>query len=408
VAAFKNYTDDAKQEQSSKPTETKKQEAAKPQQSGPQKSYPKHKKLTMPALSPTMTKGKIVEWTKKEGDQINSGDVLASVETDKAAVDFETNDEGYLAKILYPKGSSDIPLGTIIAVVVDDQKDVAAFKDYDPNAAATSAPSKQAPSEQKTEQKKGQPQSTHTETKRSGERVFVSPLAKKVAEEKGINLNEIQGSGPNGRIIEADVLEYKPSGKRAVEKPSEHVTKEHAMPQQTSDLLAQQYEDLELSSVRKVIAERLLFSKTNIPHFYLNIECNVDKLLTLRAELNKHSSVKLSINDIIIKAASLACIKVPETNSSWQGNFIRKYKNVDMCVAVQTDYGLITPIISNSNLKGLADISKEMKDLAERAKQRKLKPNEFQGGTFTISNLGMMGITNFSAIINPPQVIICS
>jgi pyruvate dehydrogenase E2 component (dihydrolipoamide acetyltransferase) len=175
---------------------------------------------------------------------------------------------------------------------------------------------------------------------------------------------------------------------------------------QVSEVINQQYEDIELSSVRKIIADRLLFSKTNIPHFYLGIECNMDKLLNLRTELNKVSPVKLSINDIIIKAASLACIKVPEANSSWQGNFIRKYKNVDMSVAVQTDHGLITPIVTNSNLKGLSEISKEVKDLAERAKQRKLKPQEFQGGTFTISNLGMMGITNFSAIINPPQACI--
>jgi pyruvate dehydrogenase E2 component (dihydrolipoamide acetyltransferase) len=230
-------------------------------------------------------------------------------------------------------------------------------------------------------------------------------LARKTAEEKGINLSEVHGTGPNGRIINADVLEYKPQQKveKVTEKIKDHKP-EQAQHLPTSDLLAQQHEDIELSQVRKIIAERLLFSKTNIPHFYLNIECNVDKLVTLRTELNKHSPVKLSVNDIIIKAASLACIKVPETNSSWQGNFIRKYKNVDVSVAVQTEHGLITPIISSSNLKGLAEISKEMKDLAERAKQRKLKPHEFQGGTFTISNLGMMGITNFSAIINPPQV----
>lgn len=177
------------------------------------------------------------------------------------------------------------------------------------------------------------------------------------------------------------------------------------MHQPQQGVLAQEYVDIELSNMRKIIAERLLFSKTNIPHFYLGIECNVDKLMQLRTELNKYSTVKLTFNDIIIKAASIACIKVPETNSSWQGNVIRKYKNVDMSIAVQTDFGLITPIITNSNLKGLSDISKEVKDLAERAKANKLKPQEFQGGTFTISNLGMMGITNFSAIINPPQVI---
>lgn len=209
-------------------------------------------------------------------------------------------------------------------------------------------------------------------------------------------MSGIKGTGPNGRIIQIDVLDSK---------------KNIVAPTQIEDKLSSlspssQFEDYELSNVRKVIAERLLFSKTNIPHFYLGVECNVDKLLLMRTQLNKHSSVKISINDMIIKAASLACIKVPEANSSWQGNFIRKYKNVDMSVAVQTDYGLITPIVTNSNLKGLVDISKEVKDLAERAKQQKLKPQEFQGGTFTISNLGMMGITNFSAIINPPQVLI--
>lgn len=219
-------------------------------------------------------------------------------------------------------------------------------------------------------------------------------------------MNSLHGSGPNGRIIQEDVLKAKSAVTQKPEVVSAAKPVQAAQPtaQVTPPTASAQFEDIELSNVRKVIADRLLFSKTNIPHFYLGVECRVDKLLALRAELNKHSSVKISINDMIIKAASLACMKVPETNSSWQGNFIRKYKNVDMSVAVQTDFGLITPIVTNSNLKGLAEISKDVKDLADRAKQQKLKPQEFQGGTFTISNLGMMGITNFSAIINPPQV----
>jgi pyruvate dehydrogenase E2 component (dihydrolipoamide acetyltransferase) len=223
--------------------------------------------------------------------------------------------------------------------------------------------------------------------------MFASPLAKKTAKEVGIDINSVSGSGPKGRVIQADVLEAKDKHTPQIAPTS---TK------QTVSTTAD-YEDIDLTNMRKVIAERLLFSKTNIPHFYVNVECNVDKLLEIRAELNKFSPVKISVNDIVIKAASLACMKVPEANSSWQGTFIRKYKNVDMSVAVQTDTGLITPIIQHSNLKGLADISKEMKDLAERARQQKLKPQEFQGGTFTISNMGMMNITSFSAIINPPQ-----
>jgi len=207
----------------------------------------------------------------------------------------------------------------------------------------------------------------------------------------------------SGQTIQSDILEFKKF------KPSfQPVFMPMVQPVKTvlnkASGLKADYEDLEISNISKEIAERLAFPKANIPHFYLIIECNVDKLNTLRAELNKHSPVKISVNDLLIKAASLACLKVPETNSSWQSHCIRKYKNVDMSVAVQTEFGLMTPIITNSNLKGLSEISKEMKDLSERAHLKKLKPQEFQGGTFTIWNMGMLGITNFSASINPPQV----
>ncbi len=236
----------------------------------------------------------------------------------------------------------------------------------------------------------------------TADRLFASPLAKKTAQQSGVDLNTLSGTGPNGRIIQADVLEAKPKA------PQPQIAKPTTVPVTpvtpvTPSTPSANYEDIELTNVRKVIAERLLFSKTNIPHFYVNVECNVDKLMEIRAELNKHSPVKISVNDIIIKASSLACMKVPETNSSWQGNTIRKYKNVDMSVAVQTDNGLITPIIPQANLKGLAEISREMNELKEKAKLNKLKPHEFIGGTFTISNMGMMNITSFSAIINPPQ-----
>lgn len=230
-------------------------------------------------------------------------------------------------------------------------------------------------------------------------------MAKTTARQEGVSLEGIQGSGPRGRIVQSDVLEAKSKVQAQVSAPQK--TAEHIIPATTPSVSGiAEYEDIEVSNIRRVTAERLAYSKANIPHFYIQIDCNVDKLSNIRNELNKHSPVKLSFNDLIIKAASLACVKVPETNSSWQGTFIRKFKNVDMSVAVQTDYGLMTPIIPQSNLKGLATISSEMKDLAERAKQRKLKPQEFQGGTFTISNMGMLGITNFSAVINPPQACI--
>jgi pyruvate dehydrogenase E2 component (dihydrolipoamide acetyltransferase) len=254
---------------------------------------------------------------------------------------------------------------------------------------------------------------TSAKTSQKDQRIVASPLAKKTAREHGIDLHNVNGTGPSGRIIQVDVLEAK---KKPVEAPTVSTPKTtvSTVPTTTppsttkvtppTQVSTSEYEDIEITSVRKVIAERLAYSKSNIPHFYIAIECNVDKLNTLRNELNNHSPVKLSVNDLIIKAASLACLKVPETNSSWQGNSIRKYKNVDMSVAVQTEFGLITPIIPSSNLKGLAQISKEMKDLSERARARKLKPQEFQGGTFTISNMGMLGVSNFSAVINPPQV----
>lgn len=218
-----------------------------------------------------------------------------------------------------------------------------------------------------------------------------------------VDIHGVSGTGPKGRVIQADVLESKQKAQAPEVQVSKPAVTQAPIAPVTPSTPTADYEDIQLSNVRKVIAERLLFSKTNIPHFYVNVECNVDKLMEIRAELNKHSPVKISVNDIVIKAASLACMRVPETNSSWQGSYIRKYKNVDMSVAVQTENGLITPIIPSANLKGLADISREMSELREKAKQNKLKPNEFQGGTFTISNMGMMNITSFSAIINPPQ-----
>jgi pyruvate dehydrogenase E2 component (dihydrolipoamide acetyltransferase) len=290
--------------------------------------------------------------------------------------------------------------------LVEEKNDVGAFKDFSGDSKSTSSTGSTGSTSSTSSTPASEPTKQVSSTQSSGDRLFASPLARKTARENEISLEGLKGSGPRGRIIQADVLEAKEKGVKEIKTPQVQPESLQTQKVSTPQPSHVDYEDLEISGIRQVTAERLTYSKTQIPHFYLNMEINVDKISALRTELNKHSPVKLSFNDLIIKAASLACIKVPETNSSWQGSFIRRYKNVDMSVAVQTDHGLMTPIITNTNLKGLAQISKEMKDLAERAKERKLKPQEFQGGTFTISNMGMMGISSFSAVINPPQACI--
>lgn len=232
---------------------------------------------------------------------------------------------------------------------------------------------------------------------KQGDRVFVSPLAKKIATEAGLDLTGVAGSGPNSRIIKADVEAALQSAKTAGAKK--------AAPQIVLPDFVQ-FEDLQNSNIRKVIAERLSYSKQNIPHYYVTVSVHVDSLMKLRAKLNSVAKTKISVNDMVIKAASLAAAKVPETNSSWLGEAIRRYKNVNMSVAVQTDFGLMAPVITNTHLKGLEEIAMEVKDIAGRARENKLKPEELSGGTFTISNLGMFGVHNFSAIVNPPQACI--
>lgn len=364
-------------------------------------SLPDHVKITMPSLSPTMEKGNLAKWCKKEGEEVQVGDILAEIETDKATVDFEMQEEGYVAKLLVSEGAQDINLGDIVAILVENEEDVAAFKDYKGDS-GSSAPAKEAASTPAQEETKSAPaqqsstpqrQAPSTSQASSGDRKFASPYARKVAEEKGIDINSVSGSGPKGRVIASDVESHKGSSRAA--------------PSQTpSGPVSSQYEDIPLTQMRKVIAQRLSESKETIPHYYVTVECEVDKLLALRAKLNNYSTSKISVNDMIIKASALASVAVPQTNSSWQGDFIRQYKNVDMSVAVSTPKGLITPIIKNANVKGLQSISAEMKDLAERARDGKLKPEEFIGGTFSVSNLGMFGVSHFSAIINPPQACI--
>lgn len=364
---------------------------------------PSHTKVMLPALSPTMEMGTIVSWDKQEGDELSEGDLLAQIETDKATMEFETPEEGFLAKIVLPAGSKDVPIGKLLCIIVENKEDVAAFKDFVPEDDAAPAakpgeaaapppppaPSAPAPPPPPALSSPLPPPPSVAQ----GGRVFASPLAKKIAQEKGIDLAALQGSGPGGRVVAQDV---------SVATPTPVTAPTPAFAPGT------EFTDFPLSNVRKVIARRLLESKQTIPHYYLSVDIRVDDLLEVRKQLNLESdgSYKLSVNDFVLKACALACKKIPEANSSWMTDFIRQHHNVDISVAVSAEAGLITPIIFNADKKGLQDISADMNALAEKARNNKLQPHEFQGGTITVSNLGMFGVKNFSAIINPPQACI--
>ena len=382
-------------------------------------------RVALPALSPTMELGTIVSWEKKEGDQVSEGDLLCEIETDKATMGFETPEEGYLAKIIIQAGSKDIPIGKLLCIIVENQEDVAKFKDFvDDGSSAAAAPSPAAapapaaaapapaappppppPPAPAAAQAAAAPAVAAAATSRpsNGGRPFASPAAKKLAAERGIDLTLIQaGSGMDGMITSKDVEKFKAPA--AVAAPGPVTAATTAFP-----VLSGPVTDIEASNVRKVIAKRLQQSKQTVPHYYLTVECNMDKTMKLRQEINttfEKEGVKLSVNDFIIKAAALSCKRVPACNSAWMETFIRQHNTVDMSVAVDTGNGLITPIVKGAESKGLAEISQTVRELAARAKEGKLQPQEFQGGTFTISNLGMFGINQFTAIINPPQACI--
>jgi pyruvate dehydrogenase E2 component (dihydrolipoamide acetyltransferase) len=356
--------------------------------------------IKMPALSPTMTKGNIAKWNKQEGDKLSPGDVLCQVETDKAVVEFEFQEEGYLGKILIPEGTNDVELFSVIALLAEDKNALARAADYKPGQSGASASSQQQSAPQQQQQTTSAPQQQQQQQKQttqSGGRVFASPLAKKVANESGVDLSAIgSGSGPNGRIIKDDVDAFVASGKQQQQTQQQQPARAQQTQQPrapTTGVDTGDFTDIPVSGVRKIIANRLLESKQTIPHYYLSVECEIDALMKLRAQLNKFGEkrgYKLSVNDFIIKASAAAMKKVPEVNSSWRGDYIRQFNNADISVAVQTDNGLITPIVFNAEAKGLSDISNNVKTLAEKARNGKLQPQEFQGGTFTISNLGMV------------------
>lgn len=361
--------------------------------------------ILMPALSPTMTEGNLTRWLKKEGDMVKAGQVIAEIETDKATMEVEAVDEGKLVKILIQGGSQGIKVNTAIAVLVEEGENLtaeAAMKLIANKNAPTPGTSAKASSQTVETSLQTAAKSSHAPA--SGSRVIISPLAKRIAEENKIDVRTLQGTGPHGRIIKVDVDKAKASGSSTRSGASAGF----ALPQgidarDYADKLGMPYEALTNTAVRKVIARRLTESKQLVPHFYLAIDCDIDALLALRKSLNEIKSCKVSVNDCVIRAVALALRKVPAANVSWTDQAILQYKNIDVSVAVASPNGLITPIIKQADTKDLVQISTEMKDLASRARDGKLRPEEFQGGGFSVSNLGMFGVKEFSAIINPPQ-----
>jgi pyruvate dehydrogenase E2 component (dihydrolipoamide acetyltransferase) len=404
--------------------------------------------ILMPALSPTMEEGKLAKWLVKEGDTVKSGDILAEIETDKATMEFEAVDEGKIGKIIVPAGTEGVKVNAPIAVLLGEGekadtappksdihtamssiKDAVSKEVGDVKAAkAEEKPAPKVEAAKAPEPVKAAAPPTPAQPaappKEEGERVFASPLAKKIAAQKGIELSSVHGSGPRGRIVKADIEAAQPGAAKAPAKQAEQA-KPAAAPAQAQAAgipgitplpdaklfyRPEDYEEIPHDSMRKAIAKRLTSAKTLIPHFYLTIDCNIDELMAVRAKLNanapKENGYKLSVNDFVVKACALSLVRVPAVNASWTETSILRHKHADIGVAVALDFGLITPIVFRAEEKGLAVISNEVKWLAERAKAKKLKPQEYEGGGFSISNLGMFGIKDFTAVINPPQAAI--
>ncbi|MBY6013671.1 pyruvate dehydrogenase complex dihydrolipoamide acetyltransferase [Qipengyuania gaetbuli] len=362
--------------------------------------------IKMPALSPTMEEGTLAKWLVKPGDKVEAGDIMAEIETDKATMEFEAVDEGTIASILVDEGTEGVKVGTVIAMLAEEGEDV--------DAAASAAPAGDAPKEElKAAEAPAAapapaPAPAATAPKAAGDRILASPLAKRIAEQKGIDLAGVKGSGPNGRIVKADVEGASP-GAAPAKADTAAPAPAPAKPATLGGDLDAPYEAQKLNNVRKVIARRLTEAKQTIPHIYLTVDVRLDALLKLRGELNKSleaDGVKLSVNDLLIKALARAMQRVPKCNVSFQGDELFQYTREDISVAVAAPSGLITPIIRDAGRKGLAQISTEMKELAGKAKDGKLQPHEFQGGTASLSNLGMFGTKQFDAVINPPQAMI--
>ncbi|KEJ94584.1 pyruvate dehydrogenase E2 component (dihydrolipoamide acetyltransferase) [Pseudosulfitobacter pseudonitzschiae] len=380
--------------------------------------------ILMPALSPTMEEGTLAKWLVKEGDTVSSGDLLAEIETDKATMEFEAVDEGVIGKIMVEEGSEGVKVNTVIAVLLEDGESA------DDLGSAKAAPKDDAPKEEapKEDATKEAPDAKAPEAATpeavaappapkggDGKRIFASPLARRIAADKGVDLAQVSGSGPHGRIVKADVegLSASDTPKAAASKPAEasDAPKAAMASGPSASAVAKMYEgrdytEVKLDGMRKTIAARLTEAKQTVPHFYLRRDIHLDELLAFRATLNKQleaRGVKLSVNDFIIKACANALQQVPDANAVWAGDRILKLTPSDVAVAVAIEGGLFTPVLQDAHHKSLSALSSEMKDLATRARDRKLAPHEYQGGSFAISNLGMFGIDNFDAVINPPH-----
>jgi pyruvate dehydrogenase E2 component (dihydrolipoamide acetyltransferase) len=362
--------------------------------------------ILMPALSPTMTEGNLARWLKQEGDRIKAGDVIAEIETDKATMEVEAVDEGILGRILVPAGTQAVKVNDVIAVLVEAGEAVPAAGAA-PQATPAATPAAPAPAPVAAAPLAAAPAPAAA----SGDRVFASPLARRMAAQAGLDIGEIAGSGPNGRIVKADVDAALSRGPAPVAAAASIAAPAPvAAPRPAAPVaITAPHTAVPNSSIRKVIARRLSESKATIPHFYVSTDVEIDALLKIRADLNARSpkdgpgAYKLSVNDLVIKATAVTLRRFPNVNAMWTEDAILQLHDVDISVAVSIPDGLITPIVKSADIKGLAAISNEMKDLAARAKTGKLKPEEFQGGGFSISNMGMYGVRDFAAIINPPQ-----
>jgi len=389
--------------------------------------------ILMPALSPTMEEGKLAKWLVKEGDTVKSGDIIAEIETDKATMEFEAVDEGRIGALLVPEGAEGIKVNAPIATLLEDDEKpdiasamqsikLAVHSEAGASAPKTApkplppVPAKPAPPSPPPT--KAPPASTTVVRPANGERrVFASPLARRIAQQRGIELSGLKGSGPRGRIVKVDVEGAKP-GQRPPVAPAARVEPGGVapsfaiapLPDARAFFKPEDFDEIPHDSMRKTIARRLTSEKTLIPHFYLTVDCRIDNLISTRLRLNeaapKENGYKLSVNDFVVKACALSLMRVPEVNASWTETAMLRHKHSDIGVAVALDFGLITPIVFRAEEKGLAVISNEVKSLAERARAKKLKPSEFEGGSFAISNLGMFGVKDFTAVINPPQAAI--
>lgn len=384
--------------------------------------------LKMPALSPTMEEGTLAKWLVKAGDKIGPGDIIAEIETDKATMEFESIDEGTIAAISVEEGTENVKVGTVIAILAEDGEDVAEAAKSGSSAAPASAP---APAPSTPAPSKAEPASAPapapeakasasapSPSASSGDRVFASPLARRLAAEKNVDLAQVKGSGPHGRIVKADIDGAKQGSATAAPAPAASAHAAGAAPASSVEMAEETRAILDariphqvsrLSGMRKTIARRLTESKQQVPHIYLTVDVRLDKLLALRGEINdalESQGVKVSVNDLLVKALGKALVAVPECNVAFAGNELIQYERADISVAVSIPAGLITPIVSDADGRSVSSIARAMKDLAVRAREGKLQPEEYQGGTASLSNMGMMGIKQFEAVINPPQGMI--